>query len=141
MMSLLRPELNRPGTFDEWLRDYFLNDDYFGPFTGLRSPGAGRFANLAADVYEDADEFHAVMELPGVSKEDVSVEVENAVVRVSGKHTDEVEGGESTFEFNRSLALPEGVDATQISAEMKDGLLHLKLPKREETRARQIAVS
>lgn len=139
-MSLLRPELNRPSTLDEWLRDFFFTDDFFGLAPRTKSARSDRFSNLPADVYEDADGFHAIMELPGVAKKDVSVEVANAVIRVCGKHTDKIGGSETTYEFDRSLALPDTVDPSGIHAEMKDGVLHLLLPKREETKARQIQV-
>lgn len=140
IMSLLRPELNRPSTLDEWLRDYFFGDDFFGLSPRGRASRADRFSNLPADVYEDTDGFHAVMELPGVAKEDISVEVENAVIRVSGKHTDKLGETETTYDFDRSLALPDTVNPATIRAEMRDGLLHLVLPKREETKPRPIQV-
>lgn len=140
-MSLLRPELNRPATLDEWIRDYFLGDDFFGLSPRVRTARSDRFANLTADVYEDADGFHAVLELPGVARKDVSVEVANSVIRVSGRHSDKVGETEQTYEFDRSLALPESVNPSAIQAELKDGLLHLVLPKREETKPRQIQIN
>lgn len=141
MMSLLRPELNRPATLDEWIRDYFFGDDFLGVAPRMRTARADRFANLAADVYEDGDGFHAVLELPGVARKDVSVEVANSVIRVSGRHTDKLGETEHSYEFDRSLALPESVNSTAIQAELKDGLLHLVLPKREETKPRQIQIT
>lgn len=140
-MSLLRPELNRPGTLDEWLRDYFFGDDFFGVSPRRRSDRSERFSNLPADVYEDGEGFHAVLELPGVSRKEISVEVANSVIRVSGKHADKLGESECSYEFDRSLALPDSVDPSGIRAEMRDGLLHLTLPKREETKARQIEVN
>lgn len=139
-MILLRPEVNRPSSVDEWLRDFFFDDEFFGPSPRWRTAGAGRLSNLSADLYEDGDGYHAVMELPGVSKQDIQVEVANSVLRVSGKHADKLGGRQTSYEFDRSLALPDSVDPAGIQAEMKDGLLHLKLPKREETKARRIAV-
>lgn len=132
--------MNRPATLDEWLRDYFFGDDFYGMSPRGQSSRADRFSNLSADVYEDADGFHAVMELPGVTKKEVNVEVANSVIRVSGRHTDKLGSKESTYEFDRSLALPDTVDPKAIQAELKDGVLHLALPKREETKARQIQV-
>ena len=89
-----------------------------------------------------------VFELPGVAKKDVTVSLENSVLRVSGAYnppftdlaTGEAEEARAPFEFHRSLAVPEDVDASGIRAEMNDGLLRLTLPRKEELKPRTIAV-
>ncbi len=138
MISLLRPDMSRTGSLEEWLREYFSFDDpFFPPRGGL----AGRLPALPADFYEDGDAFHALMELPGVAKENLEVTLENSVLRVSGKYSPRP-GDEATrvVEFNRSLALPDGVDAAGVSAELRDGILHLRLPKHEERKPRSIQI-
>ncbi len=147
-MTLIRPELTRSGNLDHWLLDFFWNEHPFHGFWGLSPRANGESsadtdrsrAYVAADFYEDAEAFHAVMELPGVSRENVDVELENSVLRITGKHTDKFGDNERSFEFTRSLAIPEGVDGSKISAEMKDGLLFISMPKNETVMPRAIEV-
>ena len=142
-MILLRPELTRSRGFDRWLGDFFWNDD---PFHALWNefplPGATRRnrSSLPADFYEDAGAFYALLELPGVGKDDLELKLENSVLTVTGKYTDQHGEEETSYQFSRSLALPDTVDATKVDAEMKDGLLTITMPKLEETKPRSIEV-
>ncbi len=134
-MTLIRPDLSSSSDVDRWMRDFFLGVDPFDSFRSSRSR-----SSLVADLYEEPDAYHVVLELPGVAKEDVSVELENAVLRVSGKHTDSSDDSERSYEFQRSLAVPENVNGDSVSAALTDGLLHVTLPKREESKPRSISV-
>ena len=140
------------GHLDRWLLDSLRNADPFlsfwdfpGRSTAQRRP---RPTHLPADLYEGKDSYHAVYELPGVAKKDVTVALEGAVLRVSGTYAPPFadlaagEGGEepAPLEFRRSLAVPEDVDSSAIRAEMKDGLLRLTLPRKEELKPRTISV-
>jgi HSP20 family protein len=144
MMTLIRPELGLSGNFERWLRDSFWNDDPFRAFWGFDRPGSdwrlGSRAYIAADLYEDTEAFFAVMELPGVCKKDLDVELVNSVLHISGKHTSKTGENESTYEFSRALAVPDGVDGSRISAELKDGLLLVTMPKMEERKTRAIEI-
>ena len=100
------------------------------------------------DVVEDDGGFELAVELPGLEKSDVKIEVENGVLRVAGErkfpgnngHTYlRVEGDYGTFE--RSFELADTVDTGKISATMDKGILHVALPRREETKPRQIEVA
>jgi HSP20 family protein len=144
MMTLIRPELGLSSNFERWLRDSFWNEDPFRAFWGFDRPGSnwrlGARASIAADLYEDTEAFFAVMELPGVCKKDVDLELVNSVLHISGKHTSKTEEGESTYEFSRALAVPDGVDGSRISAELKDGLLLVTMPKMEDRKSRAIEI-
>lgn len=61
-------------------------------------------------------------------------------LHISGKHTSKTGESESTYEFSRALAIPEGVDGSRVGAELKDGLLWVTLPKTEERKPRAIEV-
>lgn len=139
MISLLRPDMSRSSSLEEWLRDYFSFDDpFFPPRTGLM----GRVPTLPADFYEDGDAFHALLELPGVAKENLEVTLENSVLRISGKYSSRPgEESGTTYEFSRSLAVPDGVEAGGVSAELRDGILHLRFPKQEERKPRSIQIA
>jgi HSP20 family protein len=133
MISLLRPDLTTSNTLEQWLRDYLSSDD---PFSIPRRTPA-----LPADVYEDAEAFHALLELPGVSKEKLEVTLENSVLRISGKYNPRPGDQGTVYEFSRSLSVPDGVDAAGVTAELRDGILHLRLPKHEERKPRNIQIA
>lgn len=102
----------------------------------------------SADITENDKEYLIKADLPEVKKEDIDISVENGVLTLSGerrveKSTDnEKEHRREAFygRFARSFALPEDVDQTQISAETKDGVLKVHLPKSEAKRPRTVQV-
>ncbi len=91
------------------------------------------------DVEESDKEYTIKAELPEVKKENVKVELENGSIRISGERKLEKEEAGRRFHriersygsFERSFTLPEGTKKTEVSAEFKDGLLKVHLPKGE----------
>jgi HSP20 family protein len=103
----------------------------------------------AADVYETADKDVVVkIELPEMKREDIKVTFENGVLSVEGERKfandaqrdqyHRIERGYGTF--RRSFTLPASVDANRVNAGYQDGVLTVTLPRREETRPKQIQV-
>ena len=131
-------------------------DDVFSPgsnwfFSGDRL-GRGlydREFSPALDVVERSDDYLITVDLPGVKQEDLDVTVADNIVTIKGEKRDIREHKEGkvfrkeTWEgsFQRTLSLPAGADPGGIEATMKDGVLELTLPKREEAKPRQIAVN
>jgi HSP20 family protein len=103
----------------------------------------------AVDIYEtDTHEVVIKAELPDVKKEDIGVSVENNVLTLTGERKPEQSKREQFQRverrfgsFSRSFTLPTSVDAGQIAASYKDGVLTIRLPRREETKPRQITVN
>ena len=104
----------------------------------------------AVDIYET--ENHEVVikaELPEVKKEDIGVTVENNVLTLTGERKQEESVKSEQFQrverrfgsFSRSFSLPTTVDAGQIAASYKDGVLTVRLPRREEAKPKQITVN
>jgi HSP20 family protein len=93
------------------------------------------------DVEESDKEYTIKAELPEVKKENVKVELENGSIRISGERKLEKEEKGRRFHriersygaFERSFTLPEGTERKNVSAEFKDGLLKVHLPKGEGT--------
>jgi HSP20 family protein len=107
----------------------------------------GRFYVPYTDVYETEDALTVVMEVPGVVREDVAIELKGDVLRVEGRIDFAKYGGlEPVYtEYNvghwtRSFALPDKVDQERIGAQLEDGVLTLTLPKTAEARPRRIAL-
>jgi HSP20 family molecular chaperone IbpA len=107
----------------------------------------GRFYVPYSDIYETDEALTVLMEMPGVERKDVSIAVENNVLRVDGKiDFTKYEGMEPVYtEFNvghytRSFALSGKIDREKISAQLEDGVLVLTLPKAKEAQPRRIAI-
>ena len=102
----------------------------------------------AVDIFEDKDAIYVKAELPGVKPEEVNVHVENDILTLTGERklekSEDREGYhriERTYgTFTRSFSLPENVDDSKLSAEYKDGVLLVRLPKTEKAKPRAIAV-
>jgi HSP20 family protein len=89
---------------------------------------------------EDATNYYVKVELPGVKKEDVAVELDNSVLTVTAKRAVTTAEGEKVVEFQRTFDVPEGVDATKIQPAYENGLLTLTLAKPEVVKPRRIDV-
>ncbi|MEQ1438557.1 Hsp20/alpha crystallin family protein [Fontimonas sp. SYSU GA230001] len=103
----------------------------------------GELANWspAVDISETDKEYLVKGELPGVKKEDVSIEVHNGVLTLSGERKYEKEDKGEKYHrveraygsFSRSFTLPDNVDEKAIEAEFKDGVVTVHLPKTAKT--------
>lgn len=132
-LASLRDEVNRLFDFSWPSRDS-------GLFSGW-SP--------ALDVFDDKDNLVVKVELPGLNKDAINISLDKGVLTVSGerKQERETKEGESFRseryfgKFHRSVTLPTAVDSSKVSAAYKDGILTVELPKAEEAKPKQIAVS
>ena len=107
----------------------------------------GRFYVPYADIYETDDALTVAMEMAGVEKKDLSVALEDDVLRVEGRiDFGKYEGMEPVYaEYNvgpyaRSFALSSKIDQEKISAQLEDGVLTLTLPKAKQAEPRRIAI-
>jgi HSP20 family protein len=101
----------------------------------------------AADIYEVENDLTVILEMPGVEKKNVDVRVEDGVLNVEGRlDLAKYQGLQPLYtEYNighyaRSFRLSSKIDQNKITAEMKDGVLSLKLPKIEEAKPRTIQI-
>jgi HSP20 family protein len=100
----------------------------------------------ACDIYEGKDEFLLVADFPGVTKENLTIHFEKNELSLEGRREpDELKGNSVGTEYQehdlkRLFIVPTGIDQDKISAELKDGLLRLHLPKSELLKPRQITV-
>jgi HSP20 family protein len=112
----------------------------FEQFFGSLLPNSSRCGTPATNLTEDENNYVVRVELPGVRKEDVTVELENNELTVRATRTDKTTEGESKAEFSREFTVPEGVDATKVKAAYENGVLTLTLPKPEAHKPRRIDV-
>ncbi len=103
----------------------------------------------AMDLAETEGEFVLKADLPGLSEGDVSIELEDNVLTVSGERKAEHEERKEAYyrversfgRFSRSLTLPEGVDADAVRASFDHGVLEIHIPKPEAKQPRKVAIS
>ena len=132
-LSSLRDEVNRLFDFSWPARDS-------GLFSGW-SP--------ALDVFDDKDNLVVKVELPGLKKDEINISLHDGVLTISGERKQEHESKEGESfrseryfgKFQRSVTLPTAVDSNKVAASYKDGVLTVELPKAEEAKPKQIAVS
>jgi HSP20 family protein len=102
----------------------------------------------AMDLVESGDHFVLRADLPGLAEEDVTIEVEDRVLTISGERKAEHEVNKDGYHrierafgtFSRSLTLPEGIDADAVQATFDRGVLEVRIPKPEERKPRKISI-
>jgi HSP20 family protein len=103
----------------------------------------------AVDIYETKDAICVRAELPGMDKEAIGVEVKEGVLTLQGERKFEKEVKEENYHriersygtFHRSFTLPSSVDGEKVTARMKDGVLQVNLPKKEQAKPKQIKIA
>jgi len=154
-MALIRyqaPKLAPWEAADRWsnLRDD-LNSFFELPFWSSFGRGGQLFTGWspALDLYQNNDNVVAVIELPGMRKEEIEISLHDGMLTISGERKRESSSNGDNAErteryigaFRRSIALPTRVDANKVSATYRDGILTVTLPKAEEVKPKQIQVS
>jgi HSP20 family protein len=123
-------------------------DRLFDAFLG-QSDRTGRRWVPPMDLVEAGDHFLLKADLPGLKDEDVKIEVQDGTLTISGEREAEHEASEGGWyriersfgSFSRSLTLPEHVDASAISADFRDGVLEVRIPKPEERKPQRIEIT
>jgi HSP20 family protein len=103
----------------------------------------------SVDIAETENEFEVSVALPGMSKEDINVDLENGRLSISGERRFENEENDKNFHrvessygsFNRSFQLPDTIDEDSIEAKYSNGVLNIIIAKREEKVKKQIKIS
>ena len=101
------------------------------------------------DIAEDEAAYHVIAELPDVKKEDVKVVIESGVLSISGERTRKTEEGDGktyhrveriTGKFYRSFVMPDDADGASVSAQMRDGILDVRIGKRAEAKPKVVEI-
>jgi HSP20 family protein len=128
------------------MNDFF--DDFFFPM------GVGETVrqvwdwNPKVDIYEEEDQIVLTAELPGVDKKGIEVDVKDGVLTLKGERSADNEVREKNYHrkersfgrFERSFKLQRDVDTGKITADYKDGILKVSIPKPEEVKPKQITI-
>jgi HSP20 family protein len=103
------------------------------------------------DCVEKAEDYEIRADLPGVDPKDLAVTVTGNTLRIEGEKTEEQVEGEQEGKahvrerryarYERSISLPEEIDASKVTAKLRHGVLKLVLPKKTQARARNVAIT
>ena len=149
-MTLVRVNPWRTTSNLNSLVDKFFNDALF--FSGKNESEKTEthgFWSPVVDIYDNETSLVLKADLPGMKKEDISIDVEDRVLTLKGERSYDKETKEKNFyrrershgTFKRMFTLPENVTAENINAELKDGVLKIEITKPEEKKPRQITVN
>lgn len=114
----------------------------------LEKPEEGKIWVPAVDIYEDEEQVVLKAEIPGIEEKNIDIKLEGNVLTMKGERKFEHEEKKKNWTrieraygtFQRSFSLPEYVDTEKVSAEYKNGILSIFLPKKPETKTKQIKV-
>ncbi len=135
-MTTLQNRINR--MFDDpFIRTGRMDDDV----------SMGRW-NPAVDLYEKDDHFVIKAELPGVDKKDITIDLKDRLLTLSGERSYDNEVNEENYyrrersygKFQRAFTLPADVDSDKIKAEFKDGVLQVEVPKPEQKKPKTVTI-
>ena len=126
--------------------DKLFNDFFYPSRSGRLSRNWGW--NPRVDIYEEESAIVLKAELPGVDKDNIAVDVKDRVLTLKGERSVDNEVKEDSYyrrertfgSFERRFNLPDNVDPEKITADYKDGILKVGIPKPEENKPRQITV-
>jgi HSP20 family protein len=145
-MTIIRWEpLRELGTLQNEMNRLF-NTVFDAPSPG--GNGALRRWMPAMDLVESGDHFVLRADLPGLSEEDVRIELEDQTLIISGERKAEHEDGKEGYyrlerafgSFSRTLQLPKGIDPEAVTARFDRGVLEVRIPKPEERKPRRIEI-
>nr|BDT27534.1 Hsp20/alpha crystallin family protein [Bacteriovorax sp. HI3] len=145
------PASRRAGFFSPWSNDYWEPSRWFDNFLNSDLsvfPTDNRFLSPAIDVDETADEFLVSADLPGIKKEDISIDCSGNQLTISAERKYDSEDGRKQGRrerffgtYRRTFTLPTGVDSNKIEAAYEGGVLIVHIPKGEQVRSRRIQIN
>lgn len=132
-------------------REFNMLGERMGNFLGRNweAPMSTTAWNPAVDIFENDNDIVIQAELPGLKAKDIELRIENNVLLLKGERRFEKETKEENYHrvereygaFSRAFSLPVAVDGERVTAEYKDGVLKIVLPKKEEIKPKPIKVS
>ncbi|MBU0936450.1 MAG: Hsp20/alpha crystallin family protein [Spirochaetes bacterium] len=122
-----------------------LFDFDYGDSSGLFD----RYMNPAVDIIEEDNGFLVHVDVPGIDRKELSLSMTRNVITIKGEKKEEARHkGRKSYRneswsgsFQRTLSLPDSVDPDKVDAELKNGVLSIRIAKREELKPKQIAVN
>ncbi|HPN84323.1 MAG TPA: Hsp20/alpha crystallin family protein [Victivallales bacterium] len=140
------PAGNIGGPFDDLHRqmDSLISGFFGGHELPIRTESGAGFVNPSFEVAETDTEFNVTAELPGLTEKDVEINLEENILTIKGEKKEEKNEKKKNYHlyerrygsFQRSFSLPQNSDADKINASVKNGVLEIKIPKKEPSKAK-----
>jgi HSP20 family protein len=147
-MALIRwsPTRGMVGIQDEMNR---LFNDFLSSAPGENAESGLSYWGPSVDISENDDEILLEAEVPGMNRDDIKITIQDNVLTLKGEKKQQAEKKGTNYHriersygsFERSFSLPTSVQADQVKANYQNGILHVKLPKSEEAKPKEISVS
>ena len=126
-----------------------LFDETFLPARASEAAPAAAMWSPAVDIYESGDEIVVKAEVPGIDRDAVAVEVKDGILTLRGERKFEKEESEENYHriersygtFVRSFALPSSTDPDKVEAALRDGVLEVRIGKKEQAKPRKVKVA
>ena len=114
----------------------------FASFPSVQFPSMPKMAQTSCDVIDEGKQFRVKMDVPGVKKDEINLEVTDNALEISAEHKEESEEKKKNYlkkershvSYFRTLPLAENVVANKVKAKLTDGVLDITLPKSQPTR-------
>lgn len=114
----------------------------------LAGTTAGRGSFPPINVFQKGEDFVAIIELAGVAKDDLNIEVKEGLIRISGEKKVDLPEGVSSHRrerifgaFDRTVSIPSNIDSAGVKAEYRDGILALLIPRAEADKPRKVNIN
>ena len=138
MLPVFNRRSSLPGIVDDFFGKDMLSNFFDDYQTGICIP--------AVNIIEGKDDFRIEVAAPGLDKKDFSIDVKNNVLFISSEKQQQDESKDekimrrefSYSSFRRSFSLPNTVDTDRITANHKDGVLNIQIPKKEEAKEKPV---
>ena len=142
MLALQPTTTGWPGSLQLFRRDL---DDVFRRFW---PESHQEMTSFPVDIHEDENGFHIEAELPGFTKDQIHVELEDGILSISAEQKQEQETEKHKYHVQersysqvcRRFTMPSGIDPNKVEAKMDSGVLYLNIGKSEQAQARQITI-
>jgi len=130
---------------ERMMEDFFRRPFSMFPSMWPRMGFADEELSPAVDIFEQEDAVVVKAELPGMNKDNISVELNDGVLRIAGekKREEKIEKKDyfrmerSVGSFERRISLPSGIETEKTKASFKDGVLEIKIPKSEDAKKKE----
>jgi HSP20 family protein len=103
--------------------------------------GSAQGGQFPVDLYEDKNNTYVRAELPGVTRDAISVEIIDGSLSLQASRKEKSGENEATVSFNRLVSIPDEVQADKVSAAYENGILTVTLPRKEEAKPKKISVA
>lgn len=141
-MTLVKHDYRLGDPFNDMDRLYdrsLMMSDFF-PNLISKANRQGSGGGLPINLYEDSDAYYLMAELPGVKREDIDLQLENAILTIDAKRVDPVGADVQHVSFTRSITIGDDVNSETVTAKLEEGILRVTLPKTEERKPKSIAI-